>query len=182
MPMGNSPRPGERRHSPRFPCAGRVRIALLPIEGIYRPARLHDLSLGGCCVETTDPLEYGTRAELVIQANSSAFRALSQVKAIRTSAAGMEFLQLTASGREILRELLAQLAMIKAAHEDRSRREEAELMLPEEHSPVLIVAERLPTLGGASAAKPADGSVVVTDRQRSLLELPCEDISVDVFV
>jgi PilZ domain len=110
-----SARSAERRHSPRFACAGRVRMVSLPMEGVCRSAKLRDLSLGGCCLEIPCPLPCGTRAELVIHVNALNFRVLSLVKVLRGRAVGMQFLQLTEAGNRALKEVLADAAKFHAA-------------------------------------------------------------------
>jgi hypothetical protein len=105
----------ERRHSPRFSCAGDAKIICLPSDGIFLPGTVRDLSLGGCCIQTISPLECGARAEVLMRVNTSSIRAVSQVRAIRDRCAiGMEFLLLSASGHDLLAELIAQLARLQA--------------------------------------------------------------------
>src|SRR5215471_8490953 len=112
---GPSDRSSERRLSPRFACTGRARIVVLPGGGLFRPGKLRDLSLGGCCIEGPLQLDSGTRAELVIEVNAFNFRALGLVKEIRGRAAGLEFLQLTEAGNRALKEILADAAKFHAA-------------------------------------------------------------------
>jgi hypothetical protein len=110
-----TPGDDDRRRSPRFSCTGEARIARLPSNGLFLPARIRDLSLGGCCVETPSALECGARTEMVVRVNSAMFRAVSQVKAIRDGAKlSMEFVQLSARGRDNLTEVIEQLARLQA--------------------------------------------------------------------
>jgi hypothetical protein len=105
----------ERRRTPRFHCGGQVKISRLPSEGIILPGTLRDLSLGGCCLDTDLPIESGTRTEVVVRVNGASFRAVGIVKATREkSAASIEFVQLSAGGRELLTDLVMELARLRA--------------------------------------------------------------------
>ena len=105
----------DRRRSVRFVCGGHAKISLLPSDGIFVPGMIRDLSLHGCCIDSTLPIDYGTRAEIVLRVNAASFRAVGEVKAIRgRSAAGMEFLQLSTGGKELLADLVTDLARVQA--------------------------------------------------------------------
>jgi hypothetical protein len=106
---------GDRRRSPRFNCGGLAKISCLPSNGVLIPARLRDLSLHGCAVDTALPVDYGVRTEIVVCANAASFRALGEVRVIRGSAgAGFEFIQLSAGGKKLLQDLLTDLARLQA--------------------------------------------------------------------
>jgi len=125
----------DRRHSPRFTCSGEAKIVCLPSSGLFVSAKIRDLSLGGCCVEAPFALECGMRTEMVVRINSASFRAVSQVRAIHDHAKlGMEFVQLSARGKESLAEVLEGLARLQALlNQLRSPRRgaEAEALLQE---------------------------------------------------
>ncbi|MGD0212863.1 MAG: PilZ domain-containing protein [Terriglobales bacterium] len=105
----------DRRRSVRFVCGGHAKISLLPSEGMVIPGKIRDLSLHGCCVDSTLPIDFGTRAEIVVRVNAASFRAVSEVKAIRgRSVAGLEFVQLSAGGKELLADLVTDLARLQA--------------------------------------------------------------------
>ena len=105
----------ERRRNPRFACGGRARIVSLPFNGVALSGKILDLSLGGCFIETAQPLQRGTLVEVIVQVDASSFRALGRVKDSRDrSGAALEFLQLSAGGRDMLHELIAQLARLRA--------------------------------------------------------------------
>jgi len=88
----------DRRRSARFSCSGDAKISRLPSDGSILPGKIVDLSLGGCCVDTTLPIRCGVRAEIVVRVNAASFRALGEVRAIRgPSGSGMEFVQLMLS-------------------------------------------------------------------------------------
>jgi hypothetical protein len=60
-------------------------------------------------------MDCGMRAELVVRVNAASFRAVTEVRALRApSVAGMEFVHLSAGGRDMLAELVADLAKLQA--------------------------------------------------------------------
>jgi hypothetical protein len=96
-----------------------VTIHCLPSDGIVLPGKIRDLSLGGCCVDTTSPMACGARAELVVCVNAASFRALGEVRAIRGhSGACLEFVQLSAGGKGLLADLITELARLQAVMND----------------------------------------------------------------
>ncbi len=109
-------RAGEnRRRTPRFSCGGRAEINCLPATGILVPGSIRDLGLGGCSIETPRPMNRGELAEFVLRVNAASFRATGAVKTIRgRSIAGVEFVHLSAGGKDLLEELLMELARLQA--------------------------------------------------------------------
>ena len=109
----------DRRDGPRFCCGGHAAIRCLPSDGIVLPGKIRDLSLGGCCVDTTLPIPCGARAELVVRVNAASFRAVGEVRAIRgQSGACLEFVQLSARGKGVLADLVTELARLQAVMND----------------------------------------------------------------
>jgi len=105
----------DRRRSVRFICGGQAKISRLPSDGILIPGTIRDLSLHGCCIDTTLPLDRGVRAEIVVCVNAASFRAVGEVRAIRGRfGAGMEFVHLSAGGKDLLAEMIADLARFQA--------------------------------------------------------------------
>jgi hypothetical protein len=105
----------ERRRTPRFNWGGLVEINRLPSDGIFVPGKIRDLSLRGCCVDTTQPIDRGVRAEIVVRLKTASFRAVGEVRAIRgRSETGIEFIHLSAFGKEMLSDLIAELARMQA--------------------------------------------------------------------
>jgi hypothetical protein len=105
----------DRRRSPRFSCAGHAKISCLPSDGIFLPGQIRDLSLGGCCIDTTLPIDHGVRTEMVVRVNAASFRAVGEVRAIRAgSGACVEFVHLSAGGKDILADLVRELARLQA--------------------------------------------------------------------
>jgi hypothetical protein len=105
----------DRRRSPRFSCGGLAKINCLPSNGIVLPGTIRDLSLHGCCLDIPQPFDYGVRAEIIVRVNAASFRAVGEVKAIRgPSTAGMEFVHLSAGGKDLLADLVTELARLQA--------------------------------------------------------------------
>ena len=181
------PKTGERRQTPRFACGGRVRIASLPLEGDALRGRLLDLSLGGCCVESVQPLEPGTRTEVLLQVNDASFRALTQVVATRGHLAGLQFVRLTDAGNRMLRDLVAEVAKFHAAVSalrGARRLQDPELFLDEEQVPDL--KRQFPILSRFVTVQPEEKDrLVLPDREPSRLITPSKKIcvvSIDLFV
>ncbi len=109
----------DRRRSTRFTCGGDAKISRLPSGGIFLPGKIRDLSIGGCCVDTTLPIARGARAELVVRVNAASFRAVGEVRAIRGhSGACLEFVLLSAGGKGVLSDLVTELARLQAVMND----------------------------------------------------------------
>jgi hypothetical protein len=110
--------PDERRRSPRFSCGGYVEITWLPSSGIYVPGKIRDLSLEGCRIDTKLPTDGCTRAEIVVRMKANSFRAIGEVRTIRSGfGAGLEFVRLSAGGKGLLKDLMADLGKVQAAIE-----------------------------------------------------------------
>ncbi|MGD0790278.1 MAG: PilZ domain-containing protein [Terriglobales bacterium] len=109
----------DRRRSPRFSCDGHAKISRLPSDGISLPGKILDLSLHGCRVDTTLPINCGGRVEIVARVNAASFRVVGDVKAIRgRSEACIEFIHLSAGAKEMLADLVAELARLQAVLND----------------------------------------------------------------
>ncbi len=109
----------DRRRSPRFSCDGHAKISRLPSDGISVPGKVLDLSLHGCRVDTTLPIDCGVRVEIVARVNAASFRVVGDVKAIRgRSEACIEFVHLSAGAQEMLADLVAELARLQAVLND----------------------------------------------------------------
>jgi len=106
----------DRRQHPRFNCGGSVEIQCLPSNGIFVPGTVRDLSRNGCCIDTALPIENGMRAEIVVRVKTASFRAVGEVRAIRLdNTAGIEFVRLSARGKDLLDDLVRELAELEAA-------------------------------------------------------------------
>jgi hypothetical protein len=105
----------DRRRSPRFSCGGQAKINCLPSSGVILPGMIRDLSLHGCCLDIPHPFDCGVRAEIIVRVNAQSFRAVGEVKAIRgPSTAGMEFVHLSTGGKDMLADLITELARLQA--------------------------------------------------------------------
>ena len=101
----------DRRRSRRFTVGGDAKITPLPSDGIFLPARILDLSLHGCRVDSMPPIDYGVRAEIVLRINDASFRAVGEVRAVRGgSGAGIEFVQMSSGGKDMLADVIQELA------------------------------------------------------------------------
>ncbi len=105
----------ERRSNPRFSCVGQAKLICLPSDGNFLPGKIHDLSLGGCCLDLTEQLDSGLRTELLVRIHEASFRALGVVKAPRGGLmVGIEFVQLSSGGRRFLSDIIRELATLRA--------------------------------------------------------------------
>ena len=152
-----------RPRNPRFSCGGVAQISLLPSNGIFLSGKILDLSLGGCCVDTPVPIERGARAEIVVHVNSSSFRAVGEVRGIHgNSEASIQFIYLSRGGKDLLADLIAELArlqalinQLKAARRDA----ESESFRKQLESGKLLAAmwrERLRSLEGLAPAESSE--------------------------
>ena len=153
----------DRPRNPRFSCGGVAKISLLPSNGIFLSGKIRDLSLGGCCVDTPVPIECGARAEIVVHVNSASFRAVGEVRGIRSnSEAGIEFVYLSKGGKDLLADLVAELAKLQAFinHLKAARRDaEIESFRKQLESGKLLAAmwsERFPSSGGLVPAESSE--------------------------
>ena len=178
----------ERRRSPRFACSGRARIVSLPFKGVSLSGKILDLSLGGCCIETTQPLRCGTLVEVIVQVNASSFRALGRVKDSRDrSGAALEFLQLSAGGRDMLHEVIAQLARLRVRAivlRAGDREEDADSWDDlDDGSPQAIgLKERFPALATVLPPEPREGAALVTTGEKPVPEPDPDASFLDLFV
>lgn len=106
---------GDRRRSPRFACGGQAKISVPPSDGTVVSANLHNLSLGGICLDIDHPMDRGARTEVLVRVNTASFRSIGFVKAlVEDSRACIEFVHMSACSKEILADLLAQLSRLQA--------------------------------------------------------------------
>ena len=151
-----------RPRNPRFSCGGLAEISVLPSNGLYLSAKIRNLSLGGCCVDIPEPIECGARAEIVVHVNSSSFRAVGEVRGNRgKSEAGIEFVYLSRGGKDLLADLVAELARLQAVISQlkAARREaEAESFRKQLESGKLLAAMWSERLWSPEGLAPAEGS------------------------
>jgi hypothetical protein len=82
----------EQRRHPRYPCDGYAEV-FLPHGGLLFRARILDLSISGCYIETAlVNLERGTQVEVYFVTNQLQFRVLGNVAVLRRKrGAGIAF-------------------------------------------------------------------------------------------
>ena len=102
----------ELRESPRLGCRGFGAIQTLPANEQPCPARILNLSAGGCLMELKGPLDLAVDeiVELIFNVNQTPFRARAKVRAVRSKGlVGFQFLQLSERTRRYLHELIGEL-------------------------------------------------------------------------
>ncbi len=193
----------DRRHSPRFKCGGEAKISRLPSDGIFVPGKIFDLSLGGCCIDTTLPIDCGVRAEIVVRVNAASFRAVGEVRAIRSRfGAGIEFVHLSAGGKHTLADLVTELARLQAvmnklkAARREINAESFRKQLEEGKHQAAMLSERFPFLGtilraessrkvrespGESSGESTEADQVASAGKHRIVEAQPLVIRVDLF-
>jgi hypothetical protein len=173
----------DRRRSPRFGCDGLAKILCLPSDGVYLAGKIRDLSLNGCGIETVSPLESGARAEILVQVSDTSFRAIGQVKAVRgPGGIGMEFIQLSAGGQDMLVELLRELARQQAiANTLRAARREPD---PEQwnQARAALLKESVPMFRRIVASQVPEVSPILVDRSALILDEESKVTPLDLFI
>lgn len=102
----------EMRRSPRLQCSGLAGIQKLPATEKPCPAKIIDLSVGGCLMETERPLGLAADeiVELIFCVNHMPFRVRGQARAFRTETlVGFQFPQLSDRIRRQLEDLVGEL-------------------------------------------------------------------------
>ena len=102
----------ELRSSPRLQCAGLAGVQTLPNDERPFPAKIINLSIGGCLMKTEMPLTVAMDeiVELIFCVNLMPFRVRGMVRAIRSETlVGFQFLHLSARSRRQLEELIGEL-------------------------------------------------------------------------
>jgi PilZ domain len=178
----------DRRSSTRFSCGGVAKISCLPSDGIFLPGKILDLSLGGCCVDTTLPMGHGVRTEIVVRDNSASFRAVGEVRAIRGgSGAGVEFVHLSAGGKDILTDLVAELArlqvVIKKLRSDRREMDTESFRRQLENGKLqaLMLSGRFPFMGTMLSAENVEPDQAASADHDLIGEAQLLVVPVDLF-
>jgi len=183
------PSNGDRRRSPRFCCEGEAKIIRLPWDGLWLPGRIKDLSLGGCCLVTPAGLDCGMCAEIVLRVKTGVFRAVGQVREVRTqSGVGMEFVRMSAGGLEMLQDVIRELARLQA-HMDRiksARKEEQKKLLMEEIKKERLISGllrgRIPVIGAPLSEEEHELPPPESGPEKPVLEDLEKVIRVDEFI
>lgn len=178
----------DRRRSRRFTCGGDAKISRLPSDGIFLPGKILDLSLGGCCLDTTLPIHCGVRAEIVVRVNAASFRAVGEVRAIRGgSGVGVEFVHLSSGGKDMLAELVAELARLQAVmNKLRSARRKTDTQsfrrqLEDGRRQAAMLSERFPFLGTILPGENPESDHAASDDRALIVEAQPLVIAVDLF-
>ncbi len=179
----------DRRRSTRFSCGGDAKLTRLPSNGIILPGKIRDLSLHGCLIDTTLPIDCGVRAEIVVRVNAASFRAVGEVKAIRGgSGAGMEFVHLSAVGKDRLSDVIAELARLQAVmNKLRSVRREMDAesfrgQLETGKLQAAMLSERFPVLRTILKAEGSEPDQAASGDKDRIVEAQPLVITVDIFV
>lgn len=101
---------GERRRFPRFPFVADVEI--LAVESKTKlQARMSDLSLDGCYIDTLNPPPVGTQLRLHVQAGEKSFECLGKVRFCAPGLGiGVEFAKMPAQDWQKLAGVVESLA------------------------------------------------------------------------
>jgi hypothetical protein len=102
----------ELRTSPRLQCSGTAGIQMLPIIDDPTPAKILNLSIGGCLMELERPLTVAIddTAELIFCVNNWPFRVRGKVRAIRSEKLiGFQFPQLNDRIKRQLEDLIGEM-------------------------------------------------------------------------
>jgi hypothetical protein len=113
----------ENRQSPRLGCGGIGAIQTLPACERPFPARILNLSVGGCLMELQGPLNLAMDeiVELIFNVNQMPFHVRGKVRTVRSKVLiGFQFLQLSERTRRQLQELIGELieALVKLHKKD----------------------------------------------------------------
>jgi hypothetical protein len=100
--------PRDRRRVRRFICDGRVEINRIPSTG-KRLGKLKDLSQHGCCIEIDKPFAVPSYVEVMIDTRATRLRLTGTVKSSREAGIGIEFDQISTTGRRLLQDLIHEM-------------------------------------------------------------------------
>ena len=111
-----------RRADRRFPVSGTAYFSKVGADG-KAPAKVRDISLSGCCLETTRPDFVGHRLELWMSITQSDLQALGVVR-VRDPriAMGIEFTFMSTTHRRTLERLIANLTEGNADRQGQQQR------------------------------------------------------------
>ena len=100
----------DRRQYPRFRCQANVQVSRAE-SGQHVWAKLGDLSLGGCYINTPVPEAVGTRLRLVLQIDDSKISALGEVRTcVPALGMGVQFVGFESGSRELLKQVIDRLS------------------------------------------------------------------------
>jgi hypothetical protein len=100
----------DNRQHPRFDCCGYAKVQI-PSDPTMHYAKILNLSLEGCLIEVTTPIEeLDSFLDLTITVNHLPFYVRGQIRYVRADRIGLQFMQLSSRAREQLVDLLEELA------------------------------------------------------------------------
>lgn len=106
----------DRRQYPRFRCSGNVQLARAESAQQQVWAKLGDLSLGGCYVNTPVPQPVGTKLRLILHVQENKIFAAAEVRTcVPALGMGVEFTSFESGSRELLKQVLDRLRPPKLA-------------------------------------------------------------------
>jgi len=105
----------DRRQYPRFRCPGNVQVSRA--ESAHRVwAKLGDLSLGGCYIDTPVPEPVGSKLRLVVHIQESRISASAEVRTcVPALGMGVQFISFESGSRELLKQVIERLSPPKLA-------------------------------------------------------------------
>lgn len=100
----------DRRQYPRFRCAGNVQVSRGESpQHVW--AKLADLSLGGCYIDTPVPEPVGTKLRLVLQLQDNKIATTGEVRScVPALGMGVQFTSFEGGSRELLKQLVDRLS------------------------------------------------------------------------
>jgi len=174
----SSPAIENRRRDPRFDCNGFANVVSLPSDGMFLQGLIRNVSRGGCFIETGLELPRGTLAEILARIDSSCFRALGQVRAIRQhSGIGVEFVRLSAGAKYMLSELVEFLERAQPRGRNVIDGKPDGIECKEE-----VSAENFPVLRNFPAGAPSRTLALVTDPDKKIIEARILNDPLDLFI
>jgi hypothetical protein len=106
--------PANRRKNVRYRISGGAKVQE-PGAGAAQWTMLHDISLGGCYVETTSPLRLGARVEVTVHAGDVHIVTKGEVVVTdRMVGMGLRFTEMSPLNRQRLDQLVNELAQSRA--------------------------------------------------------------------
>lgn len=100
---------GNTRRWPRFPFVAIV-LAVDPSSDIAVTARTTDISLGGCYIDTVNPLAPGTTITIELVHKGESFHALGEIAYSQANMGmGIRFMQINSGNREVLARWIEEL-------------------------------------------------------------------------
>jgi hypothetical protein len=108
-----------RRRSHRYECEGNVEVNRIPSTG-KRQGKLKDLSKDGCFIAMEHPFANPSYVEITINHRSTRLRLTGTVKSSRKTGIGVEFANISSSGKILLQELITELEHSRSQSPERS--------------------------------------------------------------